>query len=74
MKNNKSTSQKVFVILVAVDFQDFNHYCMLPKVFYDTKQEAEIQLNILLETKQFEETQLKIQPLWMVKPPKLKTE
>ena len=35
---------------------------------YDTKQEAEIQLKILLETKQFEEVQLKIKFLWRILP------
>ena len=68
MSPKKQKSKKVFVILVANDFKHFDHYCMLPKVFYDTKQEAEIQLNILLETKQFEDTQLKVQTLWRILP------
>jgi hypothetical protein len=61
-------TKKVFVILVALDFQHFEHYCMKPQIFYDKKQEAEKQLNLLLETKQFEETQLKIQSLWRIQP------
>jgi hypothetical protein len=68
MGTKKQISKKVFVILVALDFQHFENYCMKPQVFYNTKQEAVKQVNLLLETKQFEETQLKIQPLWRIHP------
>lgn len=68
MYPKKQKLKKVFVILVALDFQHFEHYCMEPQTFYDTEQEAEKQLNLLLETKQFEETQLKTQSLWRIQP------
>lgn len=68
MSSKKQTTKKVFVILVALDFQHFEHYCREPQVFYDTKQDAEKQMKILLETKQFEEIQLKIQSLWRIHP------
>lgn len=68
MSTKKQKLKKVFVILVALDFQHFEHYCIEPQTFYDTKQEAEKQLKILLETKQFEDTQLKIQFLWKINP------
>ena len=56
--------KKVFVILVALDFQNFEHYWKEPKVFYENFEEALEQMNHLLHTKQYEETQLKIQKLW----------
>ena len=72
MSSKKQTPQKVFVILVALDFQNFDHYCMKPQIFYDTKQEAEKQMNYLLKTNEFEEVQLKIESLWKVDLPKPK--
>jgi len=53
-----------FVILVAVEGYDFEHYCTEPKIFYKNHEEAQEQMKNLIDSKQFTETQLKIQKLW----------
>ncbi len=58
--------KKVYVILVALDFKNFEHYCTEPQTFYDTHEEAQEQMNHLIQTKEFENTQLKIKQLWKV--------
>lgn len=55
---------KVYVILVALDFTNFEHYCLEPKPLYDDLEEAKRQMNYLIESKQYGQTQLKIQSLW----------
>lgn len=59
--------KKVFVILVALDFENFEHYCTEPKIFYDSHGEAEVQMNHLIDTKEFEDAQLKVETLWKLK-------
>ena len=58
--------KKVYVIFVALDFENFEHYCTEPQIFYDTYEEADVQMNHLIQTKAFEETQLKIKTLWKI--------
>ncbi|MBV7270648.1 hypothetical protein [Winogradskyella luteola] len=56
---------RVYVILVALEPGAFEHYCKEPKTFYETYQEANEQLELLVRTEQFNRSQLKIQKLWM---------
>ena len=53
-----------YVIFVALKFGVFSHYCKEPKTFYDSYQEAEEQMKLLVATKQFKKSQLKIKKLW----------
>lgn len=55
-----------YVIFVALKCNVFSHYCKQPKTFYDSQAEALQQLNHLVYTKQFKQSQLKIQKLWKV--------
>lgn len=62
MSNEKL--QKVYAILVALDFENFEHYCLEPKPYYEDFDEANRQMNHLVQSKQYSQTQLKIQLLW----------
>ncbi|WP_452597556.1 hypothetical protein [Pontimicrobium sp. MEBiC01747] len=62
----KAKLKKVYVIFVALDFKNFNHYCLEPKPYYMDFEEAQRQLNYLIESKQYAQTQLKIQQLWKI--------
>ena len=56
--------KKVHVIVVALDAQNFTHYLMEPKVFYETKEEAQEQINRLISNKEYTHKQLNIFTLW----------
>jgi len=56
--------KKIYVIVVALDAQNFNHYLMEPQVFYESKQEAEEQINLLIKNKEYTHEQLNIFTLW----------
>jgi len=58
--------KEVFVIIVAVDFKKFEHYCTEPQVFYSSYENAKEQMLHLIKTKQYKNSQLKIQKLWKV--------
>ena len=58
--------KKVYVILVALHEQRFDHYYMEPQIFYDSREEAQIHMNRLIKTYVFNHSQLKIQELWKV--------
>ncbi len=60
-------SQAVYVILVALDNKKFDHFYNDPKVYYETKADAEYIRKQLIDGNIFQQTQLKIQQLWMLK-------
>lgn len=57
----------VYVIFVALKLNVFTHFYKEPKTFYDSYEEALEQLEHLIQTKQFNKSQLKIQKLWKSK-------
>jgi len=64
IKAGRAKLEKAFVIVVALDFKNFEHYAVEPQVFYNTYEEADIQMRELIQTKQYKKSQLKIQKLW----------
>lgn len=62
----KNKVQKVHVILVALNYKNFDYYCLEPKPYYTNWDEAERQFNYLIESKQYAKAQLKIQTLWTI--------
>lgn len=58
--------KKVYVILVAVDFKEFNHYCKEPQSFYTSEQEAIYQMKLLVKSNEFEESQIKVVTFWKI--------
>lgn len=62
MKN----TNPVYVILVALEPNNFEHYITEPHVFYDTHQEADTVMKQFINTKEYKSQQLKIQKLWMI--------
>lgn len=58
--------KKVFVILVALKSQRFNHVCMEPQMYYESFEEAyKVQEQLLLKGT-FKRRQLRIQTLWRI--------
>lgn len=72
MSSKKQTAQKVYIVFVALDFKNFDHYFMSPQIYYHTKEEAEKRMQSLIATKKYQAVQLKVQSLWIVTPPKIK--
>ncbi len=60
-------TQKVYVILVALTPDIFDHYCTEPQIFYDSYSDAEEILKRLVASQEFNPSQLKIQQLWRLK-------
>lgn len=56
----------VFVIFVALDGEKFDHYCRIPQIYYETKNEAEKQMKQMIADKVLPKAKLKIQKLWLV--------
>lgn len=69
MSNQSNLSRKVFVILIALDFTNYDHYYMHPTIYYESKEEAQLQADRLIATKIFEASQVKVESLWLVKVP-----
>lgn len=66
--NEAEALQPKYVILVALDCEHFEHYCKIPQIYYDAFEEAETQLNLMVENNEFDLAQLKIQKLWLMPP------
>lgn len=58
--------KKVYVILVALDYVNFNHCWNYPQACYDNYEDAEQEMEKLIHLKKFEQQQLEIQKLWMI--------
>lgn len=56
--------KKVYAILVALDFENFEHYCQTPQTFYESFEDAELQMLRMIENMEYAPTQLKIATLW----------
>ncbi len=59
-------TKKVFVIVVALEKGKFEHYLTEPKIFYETRAEAQHELEQLIQQKEFNKNQLKILILWTI--------
>ena len=56
--------KEVYAILVALDHKNFTHYVKVPKPYYDSKEEADYQMQLLIGNKEFEASQLRVTLFW----------
>ena len=59
-----------YIILVAKDFKNFEHYCLKPQIYYNSEDEAKAEMRLKIRRKEFKETQIKVEKLWLVLPSK----
>ena len=55
-----------FVILVALDHKNFNHYCTDPKTFYESFEQANVEVQKMISEIVYQPNQIKIQKLWWI--------
>ncbi len=69
MENNSQnrSSQKCFVVAVALKKGRYKYYVSEPEIFYNTISEAQKIKDELIENGRFAAEQLKVQTVWKVK-------